>query len=108
MTTPGGSSPGTKSVVQKRTKQLDEMTRLASDLSQLTRRVDDFSMRLAVVETHHENFNEKLDDIKRAIEKWNRVGYWLVTIIGGSLILALLSFIYAGGLTAVRAASSGF
>lgn len=81
---------------------MDELTRLASDLSQLTRRVDDFSMRLAVVEANQRNFDEKLDDIKAAIERWNKLGFWLLTLVGGGLILAFLEFALQGGLASLK------
>lgn len=77
---------------------MDELARLASDLSQLTKRVDDFSMRLAVVETQQKNFDEKLDAIKAAIERWNRLGFWLLTLVGGALLMAFLNFALSGGL----------
>ncbi len=88
-------------------KKMDEMARLASDVNQLTRRLDDFSMRLAVVETQIKNFDEKFDRIEKAIEKWNRTGYWLMTLILGSVILALLRFVYEGGLTQVTKTAAG-
>lgn len=55
-------------------------------------------MRLAVAETQIKNYDDKFDDIKEAIEKWNRIGFWLITVMGGSFILALMKFIYDGGL----------
>lgn len=89
------------------TKQMDEIGRIQSDISQLTRRVDDFSMRLAVVETQSKNFDEKLDMIRESIEKWNRIGFWLVTVVVGGLIAAILQFVVSGGL-APAARAMGF
>lgn len=77
---------------------MDEVTRLASDVTQLTRRVDDFSMRLAVVETQVKNYDDHFKRIEKALDRWNTIGFWLVTLVGGSLILAFLNFAYQGGL----------
>lgn len=77
---------------------MDELTRLQSDVTQLTKRVDDFSMRLAVVEITQKGFDEKLDEIKDTL-KW--VSRWLAGLVFGSLVLALLTFIYRGGIAAL-------
>lgn len=86
---------------------MDEVTRLASDVTQLTRRLDDFSMRLAVVEVQNKNFDEKLDEIKEEIRGFRKIGFWFTTLVAGSLTLALLKFIYDGGLAPV-ARAAGF
>lgn len=65
-------------------------------------------MRLAIVETQVKNFDDKFDRIEAAIEKWNRTGYWLMTLITGSLVLALLKFVYDGGLVPTAKAMGGF
>lgn len=85
---------------------MDEITRLTSDVTQLTRRVDDFSMRLAVVEVQVKNFDEKLDDIKAVIERWNKIGFWLITLVGGLIITAFLQFAMSGGLQMVQTAKA--
>ncbi len=84
---------------------MDEINRLASDVTQLTRRLDDFSMRLAVVETRNSALEEKIDELKEVIQNWNKIGFWLTTLVGGSLILAILKFIYDGGLKIGAAAA---
>lgn len=85
------------------------MERIRSDLSQLTRRIDDFSLRLAVVEAERDGFNDKLDSMKelltekmggmqRALDNWNKVGFWLLTTFGGAIVTAVAAFILSGGL----------
>lgn len=74
---------------------MDMTERLAADVSQLTKRVDDLSMRLAVVEVQQKNIDKKIEEIKQTI---NRVGYWVTTLVLGSFVLALLRFIFDGGL----------
>jgi hypothetical protein len=85
--------------------KMDEVTRLGTDVNQLTRRLDDYSMRLAIVETEVKNFDEKFARIEAAIEKWNRTGYWLMTVVIGSMLLAVLRFIYEGGLAPLAKAA---
>ena len=88
---------------------MEEMERIRSDISQLTRRVDDFSLRLAVVEAEREGFNDKLDALKelltekmggmqRSIEGWNKLGFWLLTFVGGGFAAAFVAFVVRGGL----------
>ena len=91
---------------------MEEMERMRSDVTQLTRRIDDFSLRLAVVESERKGIDEKLDNIEKvfnlqmsgvqkSIDKWNQFGFWLLTAFGGSLILAFMLFVYSGGLKSV-------
>lgn len=83
---------------------MEEMERMRSDISQLTRRVDDFSLRLAVVEATTKGFDEKLDGLKelmtekmtgmqRAIDGWNKLGFWLLTTVGGAVVLGVLGLV---------------
>jgi hypothetical protein len=87
---------------------MEEMERMRSDLSQLTHRVDDFSLRLAVVEATTKGFDEKLDalkellevklsTVKSSIDGWNKIGFWLLTIAGGGVIVAVVNFLIRGG-----------
>jgi len=87
---------------------MEEMERMRSDISQLTRRVDDFSLRLATVEAQNKSFDDKLDALKELIEVklgsmkssidgWNKLGFWLLTIVGGGIIIAVLNFLIRGG-----------
>lgn len=84
------------------------MERMRSDISQLTRRVDDFSLRLATVEATTKGFDDKLDTLKELIEVklttmkssidgWNKIGFWLLTICGGGIIIAIINFLIKGG-----------
>lgn len=79
--------------------------RLSSDVSQLTKRQDDFAMRLAIVETIQKTQDEKLDEIKDTLQ-W--ISRWLATLVIGGLLAALLNFIYNGGLASVAKAAGGF
>lgn len=94
---------------------MDEITRVASDITQLTKRVDDMTLRLALVENEQKYVDEKISDIKVLIIEKNNdlredfgkemkpinefvaqqraLGFWLVTLIGGSLLLAVLNLI---------------
>lgn len=81
---------------------MDEIGRLASDVSQLTKRVDDLSMRLAVNEIKVTNFDEKLDRIEKSLDKlnerWGKYGFWLITLVFGAMLLAFIRFAMEGGL----------
>lgn len=94
---------------------MEPFERIASDLAQTTKRVDDVTFRLALAEKEIQRFDEKISDVKllivekhndlredflrgqagmqKSIDSWNRVGYWLITLVGGVLVLALLSLI---------------
>ena len=83
---------------------MEEMERLRSDMSQLTRRIDDFSLRLAVVEQERKGIEDKIDslrelfDIKlgsvqRSVDGWNKIGFWLLTTVGGAVIIAVLGLV---------------
>ncbi len=87
---------------------MEEMERMRSDITQLTRRVDDFSMRLAVVETERKLFDEKLDSLRdlfsekmgnmqKTIEGWNKIGFWLLTTFCGAIIIGVVAFMIRGG-----------
>jgi hypothetical protein len=89
---------------------MEEMERIRSDLSQLTHRVDDLSLRLAVVEATTKGFDEKLDGLKEllevklstvksSIDGWNRIGFWLLTVTGGAIIIAIVNYAIRGGFT---------
>jgi hypothetical protein len=88
---------------------MDEMERMRSDITQLTRRVDDFTLRLAVIEAATKSFDDKLDGLRElielkltnmnsSIEGWNRLGFWLLTAIGGSVVAAVIAWVVSGGL----------
>jgi hypothetical protein len=83
---------------------MDEMERMRSDVTQLTRRIDDFSLRLAVVEHERKGIDEKLDGIrevfdlkmtalKSSVDGWNRIGFWLLTTVGSTVILAVMALV---------------
>ena len=87
---------------------MEEMERMRSDISQLTKRVDDFSLRLATVEVTTKGFDDKLDTLKELIEVklttmkssidgWNKIGFWLLTVAGGGIIIAIINFLVRGG-----------
>lgn len=80
---------------------MDQLDRLTSDVSQLTRRLDDFSMRLVVVEMQVKNYDDKFDQIHSALERWNKTGRWLVTLVGGLLISGFVQFAMNGGLATI-------
>lgn len=94
---------------------MDEITRLQSDLSQLAKRVDDMTLRLAIVENEQKYFDEKISDLKvliieknqelrdalaenakdaaEAIGRWNKIGFWLITLVGGYLVIQVLGLL---------------
>ncbi len=89
---------------------MEEMQRMQSDISQLTRRVDDFSLRLATVEANTKGFDDKLDTLKELIEVklttmkssidgWNKIGFWLLTTFCGAIIVGVVAFMLRGGFT---------
>lgn len=86
------------------------MERMRSDITQLTRRVDDFSLRLAVVEAQREGFDEKIDALKelltermsvmqRSVDGWTKMGRWLLTTVGGAILVGIVAFMMRGGFT---------
>lgn len=88
---------------------MDDITRMQSDIGQLTHRVDDISLRLAVVETTPKRVEERFSDLKelievkltnqqRAIDRWNQIGFWLLATIGAIIITAVVSWVINGGL----------
>lgn len=87
---------------------MEENERMRSDISQLTRRVDDFSLRLATVEAQNKGFDDKLDTLKELIEVklstmkssidgWNKIGFWLLTTFCGAIIVGVVAFMIRGG-----------
>lgn len=91
---------------------MDEVTRMQASIDQITRRVDDFSFRLAAVENDRSSIDQKLDSmstifelkmgaVQRSVDGWNKIGIWLLTSVLGGLVMALLAFIIRGGLSPV-------
>jgi hypothetical protein len=91
---------------------MEEMERMRSDISQLTKRVDDFSLRLATVEVQTKGFDDKLDSLKElidlklstlksSIDGWNRIGFWLLAAFGGAVITGVVGFMLSGGFRVV-------
>lgn len=87
---------------------MDEVSRLANNVQQLTQRVDDMSLRLALVEKEQLYVDEKISDLKvliieknqelrNELGKWNKIGVWLITLVGGWFIIQALGLIQAAG-----------
>lgn len=87
---------------------MDEVSRLASNVQQLTQRVDDMSLRLALVEKEQLYVDEKISDLKvliieknqelrNELGKWNKIGVWLITLVGGWFIIQTLGLIQNAG-----------
>ena len=83
---------------------MDEMTRMQASIDQITKRVDDFSFRLASVENDRKSIDQKLDSmgqifelkmtaIQRSVDGWNKIGFWLLTTVGGAIIMGVLALI---------------
>jgi archaellum component FlaC len=81
------------------TNQMDERVgKIEQNISVLTTRVDDLSLRLAVKDEREKRVEEKLQDIKADVEKLNQVATrvgWLVIV---TIVGAVLKFILEGGL----------
>lgn len=80
------------------------MTRMQAGIDQITKRVDDFSFRLAAVENDRKSIDQKLDSmsqifelkmsaVQRSVDGWNKIGFWLLTTVGGAVILAVLAVV---------------
>ena len=83
---------------------MDEMTRMQASIDQVTKRVDDFSFRLAVVENElkgvedkidslRELFDLKLGGVQKSVDGWNKIGFWLLTTVGTTVILAVMALV---------------
>lgn len=83
---------------------MDEMTRMQTSIDQITKRVDDFSFRLAAVENDRKSIDQKLDSmsqifelkmgsIQRSVDGWNKIGFWLLTTVGGAVIMGVLALV---------------
>jgi hypothetical protein len=84
---------------------MDEPTRMQASIDQITKRVDDFSFRLAAVENDRKSIDQKLDNmgqifelkmsaIQRSVDGWNKIGFWLLTTVGTAVILAVLALVF--------------
>lgn len=85
---------------------MDEITRMQAGIDQVTKRVDDFSFRLAAVENDRKSIDQKLDSmsqifelkmgsIQRSVDGWNKIGFWLLTTVGSAIILGVLALVIA-------------
>lgn len=83
---------------------MEELTRMQQSIDQLTKRVDDHAFRLAIVENERKGLEDKLDALRelfelklgffqKSVDGWNRIGFWLLTTVGGVLIVAVLGVI---------------
>ena len=94
---------------------MEQNERMASDLAQTIKRVDDMTLRLALAEKEIQRFDEKISDVKllivekvndlradmiegqklmqKSVDRWNQIGFWLITLVGGALIIAVLNLI---------------
>ncbi len=94
---------------------MDQNERVASDLAQTIKRVDDMSLRLALAEKEIQRFDEKISDVKllivekvndlrddmttgqailqSSVNRWNQIGFWLITLVGGAIIIAVLNLV---------------
>lgn len=57
----------------------------------------DAERKVRLVEDRH--LNERLDRIEASINSLNSLGKWILVTFGASLIVAISSFIFKGGLT---------
>lgn len=84
-------------------------TRAQLDISQLTHRIDDISLRVAVIENSaklvdarfqdlRELIEVKLNNQQKAIDRWNQIGMGLLIAIGGTLLAAIVNWMLHGGL----------
>ena len=83
---------------------MDDMARMQSNMDQLTKRVDDHAFRLAIVESQRQGIEEKIDGLRelfdlklggvqKSVDGWNKIGFWLLTTVGGVLIISVLGVI---------------
>lgn len=88
---------------------MDETARLAANQQTLTQRVDDLSYRVAAAEIELKHTEGRIADLKvLIIEKNNdlrqslkaledsigKAVWWVVTLVGGAIILALLNIVF--------------
>lgn len=77
---------------------------MQQSIDQLTKRVDDHAFRLAIVENDRKGLDDKLDALRellelklgvvqRSVDGWNKIGFWLLTTVGGVLIVSVLGVI---------------
>ena len=66
-----------------------------SDWSDLTRRLSDVETRNAVDDVHRSNVGQRLSAIEDTLR-------WLVRLIIGGMLIAMLTYAMQGGLTALR------
>jgi hypothetical protein len=83
---------------------MEELTRMQQSIDQLTKRVDDHAFRLAIVENERKGLDDKLDALRellelklgivqKSVDGWNKIGFWLLTTVGGVLIVSVLGVI---------------
>lgn len=87
---------------------MDEMQRMQSDITMLTRRTDDHAFKIATLEASDKHVDEKFDalrelielkltNMKSSIDGWNRIGLGLLMAFLGAIIVAIVAFMVAGG-----------
>jgi len=92
---------------------MDETTRLASDMQQLTKRVDDLSFRVAGWEARAESLESKISTLGQIIDLkltavnnsvavWNRIGMVILSAFLVSVVGVVVAFALAGGFNIPR------
>jgi hypothetical protein len=83
-----------------------------TEMEHLTRRVEDHERRIGSLEAERRHVDAKFDSLEElinvrftymqaSIDGWNKIGFWLLTAVGGPLIVAVVGaaawFIVTGG-----------
>lgn len=85
------------------------MERLASDVQALKTRFDEMSLRFAVSEEREKRVDDKIDamvsmltaklnGVEKSVNSWNTTGRWVLTVVGGVVLIALGRWMISGSL----------
>lgn len=78
---------------------MDPTERLAVDVQTLTRRVDDLSLRVAVGEEREKRIYDKIDGLVSVVNGWSKRMWWIVTVVGGTVLVVVTQWVLSGGLS---------
>jgi transposase-like protein len=88
---------------------MDQVERLAADVQALKVRFDEMSLRFAVSEEREKRVDDKIDNmvaqfttklsgVEKSVNSWNTTGRWVLTVVGGVVLIALGRWMISGQL----------